>query len=590
MRTVPHSVTFTVDDVDTAETPLPECRAYEALTGLSGRDAIACSEYTSMVVENVIYNPLVYAVHLAYAGHRPLILSPDMIWLTIAQGIKHHILLNSSEMRSDFVGHTQWKPVEVDLPEGFLPDSPYAEWDSVISEFGKKVLNQVNPDKRALLIVEFSTTGPREHAAFIVNMMEAFQRYFDYAGKAICGIPRITLEGIPQDWERMAAKTQYFDNLGLSWWREHLDPILTHFIRASKGDVDLPHWRSIYKLWKRYGSDKLTGWIIDLFPYLWNKTTGEIYKNKEMGRDKNLPAEPEGPEPSPHEEPEGLVFLDGNENQLPENVKYQRRIEAIDPGLKLDEFTLGLSSASLKIKQRGDRGNRIFRISAGFTGIRQDGETGALKPIIGWAVHNQTKLSYLLNEIKTRHTAFANHGKNQDYSTEFPGELQELYDRFNHAVLFKREFSAGTRIRPRQTKNNYSYVTIGGRGYILNSFGLYSRFADKLEQSRIRSLVKLGERMQQPFNEKLLTMYCIVDLADGSHIAFTYAGSEGWHYIRFHWGRQRQQLSVIATSAEELFEHLLSSPDPVFPDHGYYAPEQEENGWWSLEYHAAVKE
>ncbi len=50
-------------------------------------------------------HPLIEAVHIAFSGHWPLTLSPDCIWLVIAQGFSHHIAENSETLRSSLVRH-----------------------------------------------------------------------------------------------------------------------------------------------------------------------------------------------------------------------------------------------------------------------------------------------------------------------------------------------------------------------------------------------------------------------------------------------------------------------------------------------------
>ena len=42
-----------------------------------------------------------------------------------------------------------------------------------------------------------------------------------------------------------AAGLDVFD---LRWWLDHLLPICDQFVRAARGEIDLPHWRSICKL------------------------------------------------------------------------------------------------------------------------------------------------------------------------------------------------------------------------------------------------------------------------------------------------------------------------------------------------------
>jgi hypothetical protein len=44
-------------------------------------------------------HPLLEAVHVAFSQHRPLSLSPDAIWLVIAQGFGHHVAENAEILR-----------------------------------------------------------------------------------------------------------------------------------------------------------------------------------------------------------------------------------------------------------------------------------------------------------------------------------------------------------------------------------------------------------------------------------------------------------------------------------------------------------
>jgi hypothetical protein len=95
------SVTFAVDDVAPASSPLPTCKPLEAVRDLldapPGRFAAdessqgqpthgrveTCWSYALDCVAGVGHHPLLAAAHLAYSGHRPLVLSPDVIWVTI---------------------------------------------------------------------------------------------------------------------------------------------------------------------------------------------------------------------------------------------------------------------------------------------------------------------------------------------------------------------------------------------------------------------------------------------------------------------------------------------------------------------------
>jgi hypothetical protein len=47
----------------------------------------ACWSYVLDCVAGIGEHPLIAAAHLAFSQHRPLLLSPDVIWVTIVQGL-----------------------------------------------------------------------------------------------------------------------------------------------------------------------------------------------------------------------------------------------------------------------------------------------------------------------------------------------------------------------------------------------------------------------------------------------------------------------------------------------------------------------
>jgi hypothetical protein len=44
-------------------------------------------------------------VSQAFAEHRPLVLTPDCVWLTIEQGFAHHVAENAETLRPRLVRH-----------------------------------------------------------------------------------------------------------------------------------------------------------------------------------------------------------------------------------------------------------------------------------------------------------------------------------------------------------------------------------------------------------------------------------------------------------------------------------------------------
>ena len=91
------SACFPVDDVDPAAEPPDRTCTLRELLG----DALAIGgdEELRVLSEGAVH-PLLAATHLAFAEHRPLVLSPDAVWLTIAQGVAQHVRLHAHELRS----------------------------------------------------------------------------------------------------------------------------------------------------------------------------------------------------------------------------------------------------------------------------------------------------------------------------------------------------------------------------------------------------------------------------------------------------------------------------------------------------------
>ena len=51
------------------------------------------------------WSPLAQMAHDAFYEHRPMTLSPDAVWFTIAQGFATHVNLNAEALRHRFVRH-----------------------------------------------------------------------------------------------------------------------------------------------------------------------------------------------------------------------------------------------------------------------------------------------------------------------------------------------------------------------------------------------------------------------------------------------------------------------------------------------------
>lgn len=327
-------VTLKICDLDPVDMELREMPYYDAFTEKLGKGIEAWSEHDYDLIKPS-FHPFVEAVHNSYAYHRPLSISPDMIWLLIAQGFSTHVNQNPDRLRHYFVDFDGKKVLKVRRDE-FIKGSNENDWEGVFPEFTEQIGQHTGQKLLNTTLLNFSTTGKAEKAAFEVTLMEAMSSYFIYAVYTSCGITEIRLEGSVEDWELILAKTGDLGKYDLEWWINDLTPVLEQFVKAAKDETDIEFWEQIYKS-KSLGSGgpNITGWVLKFFPYL---KSGKTYiKSTEFNGE----------------------ITTGN-------------------------FPSGISKADFYWMYF----DRVFQMEflAGFVGVRQDEETLQLRPEIGWAI------------------------------------------------------------------------------------------------------------------------------------------------------------------------------------------------------------
>ena len=295
-------------------------------------------------------HPLIEAVHLAFSEHRPLILSPDCIWLTIVQGFAHHLHENAESLRGRIVAHDEKKILTVRTES--LDEN---HWPEMISQFSEQIRRNSDPVLHETLLCNFSTTTPKIRTSFEVALMDAYQRYFEYNAMCVCGIPTVTLEGTPDDWQRMRDRVEVLATFDLAWWTSRLTPILDQFVTTSMGSPDRAFWQAIYKPTHFYFTDSATGWIADLFPYLCQRLSKpKFWRNN--------------------------IFETERRDWLP--------VDSNSGGVSvaLRSFPCGLSCAPVKIQFSDSSRPLGVVLMAGFFGVFQDPGDHSLSPEIAWAV------------------------------------------------------------------------------------------------------------------------------------------------------------------------------------------------------------
>ena len=167
-------------------------------------------------------------MYLAFSQHLPLALTPDVIWLTIAQGFAQHVNNHAEEFRSLFVKHEGKLRVEADVLDS-------GDWIAAVEQWTDGMDAHLPPCLVDTLLCDFSTTTPTIRTASQMVMMEAFHPYFDFVSICICGIPQITLYGTVEDWRSIRRRVERLAEYQLNWWTDRLLPLCDAFIATAEG-------------------------------------------------------------------------------------------------------------------------------------------------------------------------------------------------------------------------------------------------------------------------------------------------------------------------------------------------------------------
>jgi hypothetical protein len=300
---------------------------------------------------------------VAFRQHRPLLLTPDAIWLTLSQGVAEHVNANAERLRPHFVRHQGKKTLEVEM-EGL----DAAAWEGAFQGFAQAIAAEVGPGLARLLTCDFSTTDPVTRAASRVVLMDALKEYFDYEAECVCGIPRITLAGTPEDWRDVRRRVEALAEHDLGWWRDALAPLAEKWLETAEGRVDRAFWQQMYISLSGYGGVEIVeGWAQRLFYAVGSKARG-------------FP---------PFSRAEDDPFADGA--PLPADTTWMHA------GVSLDAFPPGV--VETHVRKIGFGGDVLYKVMAGFVAL---GEVdGHVVPVVGWGVR-EDPLSAVIERLAAR--------------------------------------------------------------------------------------------------------------------------------------------------------------------------------------------
>ena len=318
---------------------------------------VACSFENSSI--HYLYKDVMFKTFVScFGSHRPLVLSPDIIWLLIAQTIAKHIDANSEKLRGKFVNFDGQMDLFVESETDLFDKD--TDWMSILQGMYGQIASRTKAEVAPRMRFDFTTTGANETIASIATLMGSMKTYFRFhITHMICGIPSITLLGTEEDWKKILEKTELLKTVHLKSWYEWLQPILKEFVRAAQGKPNLAFWKSIVMQarWEDFDGERgcipdfreIDGWCVALFPFLdgerrrLDKCYKDATKDSEMTRGKFY---------------YHRMFPDGTYETFP------------------------------------------MELWSGFIGVEEDKETFALMPKIGWFVRQSDEEEENLDRLR----------------------------------------------------------------------------------------------------------------------------------------------------------------------------------------------
>ena len=345
------SITIQVEDVEIAKDYLPV--KYGADLGRKWADGgpYLGSSFANKSLVDGDDNAFFSMVCLAYAQHRPIVLSPDIMWIIICNGYSQYVNRDPEKFRQYLVGHEGKETLVIKT----TPETTTAQ---KVEKFAELIAKETKGDVAELMTCNFSTTGMIERMVSQITLMETVKEYFDYLELlAGCGIPSVTLEGTPDDWRLLREKTRKLGEFGVKKWTNKLDPILNEFVLAAEGQINLDFWFDMAVKGRprdfhlkagggclpTYGPTPFDGWFLEFIPF---DIRGE----------------------------------------RPAKIPYGHDLPPLMTSVPIIQYV------------EDDMGNCIginaLDLRGGIVGLAQDKETKALRPEIGWLVRNDSKKDY----------------------------------------------------------------------------------------------------------------------------------------------------------------------------------------------------
>ncbi|MBK7131043.1 MAG: DUF4419 domain-containing protein [Crocinitomicaceae bacterium] len=462
---LPDTITFQVADVEPATSLLKTDEAQKIFESKIGKEIIYMPDEHQ---DSLVYaqgNVFIQTLHRAFDEHRPLMLSPDIIWLTICQGVAIHI--NEKIDSLEDVIFIKQKPNELVVRnDSLLVDN--AQWANVLTSLQYEVEKYMKKEYGDFFVPQFSTTTAATKTVYRITALHSFKEVFTYISESGCGIPSISLTGTRNDWVRVQNNLKYLSDFGMDFWRIELEPIIQEFIHVYDGKINVDFWNRIYKDMEEYGGMFISGWCLKLFPY----TEGLEFSEKFSEED---------------EYPKG-------ERKYYRN-KYLQGTDYLLSNLSTDDLPSGILDITIIWKNYFQNITEPMHIYGGFFAIKQHDDF-TLEPMISWAVCKD-KARETEHEMVWNSTIVNKHDIN--YWAPF------ILSKVDHAPIFHPT-------RFDSSSQSLSYLSNLLQDSLTANFGLETFTNDTLSfivlsNGEITQVTYSGKNDQKKYLEKILLSY-----------------------------------------------------------------------------------
>lgn len=200
-------------------------------------------------------------LHTCWSKHLSATLNPTDLWYIILCELSSEIAKSPNTFAELFTTTPEEKQLVLTLTNDVTSINP----ESIITALKHKVPSNINT-----FIPKFSTNTHMSSFAMNVAFCDIVSPYYNYA-TFLCGIPSITINGSPSDWNLMTSNLQSLSDMfspmsnKLSKYlikcKETVNSIVSHSISTTPESIKF--FNSIVKLQRcGSGSDKeLSGWI-----------------------------------------------------------------------------------------------------------------------------------------------------------------------------------------------------------------------------------------------------------------------------------------------------------------------------------------